>query len=309
MKMVLAIFLIALAHGASAQSVKQPSGEETAAKLTARYNDISQSCGRQKDLPASSCSGVLLRGIDSTKHYSWDPSPGSQERGGVSFSYLRKDAKFPRLAFGYKNGIIVNSDAKHLVSPEWGAVFFLRVICAFPTDAWTDRRSEYGCGQHRDSKVNSRPCVRQVGNSASQWQAHYTNVARNTDRDQCSFIDGRALSDGTLYLISPEAFYQSIVARNSPPLADKLFNTQNEVVVEVWKLGDPIRDEKLYNENLKLMPIHAFFYLNATGLVGAKKDRDRYLSKTGRKIPLIKITLPATRTQDAVFAYLPADNT
>jgi len=299
MKMVLAIFLIALAHGASAQSVKQPSGEETAAKLTARYNDISQSCGSQKNLPASSCSGVLLRGTRySTQYDSWDPSPASQQRRGVSFSYLRKDAKFPRLAFGYNNGFIVNSDAKHLVSPEWGSVYFLRVICAFPTDAWTDGRSEYGCGQHRDSGSKSRPCVRQVGNSASQWQAHYTNVARNTDRDQCSFIDGRALSDGTLYLISPEAFYQSIVARNSGPLVDKLFNTQNEVVVEVWKPGEP-----------KLMPIHAFFYLNATGLVGAKKDRDRYLSKTGRKIPLIKITLPATRTQDAVFAYLPADNT
>jgi len=76
-------------------------GAEVAAELTAQYNDKRADCGAV-NRPAFLCSGILFRGtVPSDAYHSWNPSPISQTRGGVSFSYLRADAKFDRLAYGY----------------------------------------------------------------------------------------------------------------------------------------------------------------------------------------------------------------
>ncbi|WP_434086437.1 hypothetical protein [Photorhabdus laumondii] len=83
--------------------------------------------------PAFLCSGVILRGtIHSNDYKFWQPSPSSIKSGGVSFSYLRKDAKFKRLAYGYKNGFIIFPEH---IAPEDRVDF--SVLCAFPIDGYT----------------------------------------------------------------------------------------------------------------------------------------------------------------------------
>ncbi|WDY59152.1 hypothetical protein [Pseudomonas sp. PSKL.D1] len=56
------------------------------------------------------------------------------------------------------------------------------------------------------------------------------------------------------------------------------------------------------------LPLQAFFYLNATGLADAKKDKANFLAKTSINLPLIKVTMPASQAEDAKFEYIPGDN-
>lgn len=97
------------ALGSRAAPMAQPAASrssDVAAELTAQYRDTRADCGNSNS-PAYLCSGVLFRGTRaSTAYHSWNPSPGSQQRGGVSLSYLRVDSKFNRLAYGYTNGLI-----------------------------------------------------------------------------------------------------------------------------------------------------------------------------------------------------------
>lgn len=69
----------------------QRSGSRTALYLTTDCNNTADSCGHS-GVPAFLCSGAMLRGvISSPDDHSWDPSPASIQRGGISFSYLRYD--------------------------------------------------------------------------------------------------------------------------------------------------------------------------------------------------------------------------
>ncbi|KNH40456.1 halovibrin HvnA, partial [Pseudomonas lini] len=82
------------------------SGAAVAANLTTQYNDTRPDCGKPS-MPAFLCRGVTMRSTVASNDYSsWNPSPHSQTSGGVSFSYLSKDAKFTGLVFGQKNGFI-----------------------------------------------------------------------------------------------------------------------------------------------------------------------------------------------------------
>ncbi|URM26417.1 hypothetical protein LLY42_21185 [Pseudomonas frederiksbergensis] len=91
---------------ASTLSISAQNGTTVATNLTNRYNDVRPDCGHPL-LPAFFCRGIILRStVPSDAYSSWNPSPHSQTSGGVSFTFLGKDAKFKNLVFGQKNGFI-----------------------------------------------------------------------------------------------------------------------------------------------------------------------------------------------------------
>jgi hypothetical protein len=72
------------------------------------------------------------------------------------------------------------------------------------------------------------------------------------------------------------------------------FEKQNELRIETWDPSTPAAE----------LPIQAFFYLPTTGgLDDARYDQQRYFEKTAVRVPIVKMTLPETRRQDATFSY------
>lgn len=110
------------------------SGQETADLMNSNYEKVVDNCG-SPSRPAFLCSGILFRGTDpDTSYNSWDPSPASVKSGGVSFSYLRKDAKYSKLAYSYLNGFVFYP---YSYAPN-GKNTNLDVMCMFPIDAATN---------------------------------------------------------------------------------------------------------------------------------------------------------------------------
>ncbi|MEX5624352.1 DUF2599 domain-containing protein, partial [Pseudomonas syringae] len=74
----------------------------------------------------------------------WNPSPNSEKYGGISVSWMRSDRD------GYENtGILGNkgiifTPRAYVREPQKK----IDVVCAFPIDAWTDYRTERGCGDN-----------------------------------------------------------------------------------------------------------------------------------------------------------------
>lgn len=254
-------------------------GAEVAADLTAQYQDKRADCGTQ-NRPAFLCSGVLFRGTQaSTAYHSWNPSPGSQTRGGVSFSFLRADSKFNRLAYDYRNGLIFKpyqlAEAGKL-DPE--------VLCVFPVDGWTAERNDQGCGTHGTFPVESRPCQAQGITTASQWVAHFNLTSGNKNTHQCGFDVRENGSGGAAY------FAAGLAARLLIPTES--FVQTNELVLATWA----------QMENPTPLPIQAFFYLPG-GLPGAQHDQKDYFDQAQAVIPIIAMTLPTTSANDATFSY------
>ncbi|MGF6396749.1 hypothetical protein ABH905_000415 [Pseudomonas frederiksbergensis] len=113
------------------------SGPVTAQYLTERYRNKANMCGNNPSAPAFLCSGVLLRATQhSTQFHFWNPNPAAT---GVSFSYLRADAKFNKLVFGYNNGFIfypIFFSPVDKMDPE--------ILCFFPVDGATNSREQQG---------------------------------------------------------------------------------------------------------------------------------------------------------------------
>lgn len=260
-------------------------GPETAEALNKRYADTVPDCnGASK--PAFLCSGVIIRTTTYSDQYdSWNPSPTAVRLGAVSFAYLRKDSKFSRMPWNGGNGM--------LLYPIFGAPkdkIDLDVLCSFPIDGWSDDRSGNRCGEY-PGYATSVPCEQQGITTAEQWLDIYNqNSADN--RAICAFN----VRDERNQLAGP-AFYQSLLAKSNGNPTDRRFTQHNELVHGVWEqdIGD-------------VLPIQAFFYTTEAGLVDAWKDRLNFRAKTNIDLPLIKITLPATQSQEARFDFIPADN-
>ena len=141
-------------------------GPEIAAYLTEAYNNVLTMCRNNPSAPSFLCTGVTLRATQhSTQFHFWNPNPAST---GVSFSWLRKDAKFSKLVFGYNNGFILYPD---FFKPT--GKIALAVLCFFPVDGATDHRPDEGCGQY-PNRPNSRPCQSQGITTAAHYIAHFT---------------------------------------------------------------------------------------------------------------------------------------
>ena len=256
------------------------SGPVTAQFLTERYNNRATMCRNNPSAPAFLCSGVILRATQhSTQFHFWNPNPSST---AVSFSYLRADAKFKKLVFGYNNGFILFP------------VFFSppdkidsEVLCFFPVDGGTDHRDQHGCGQS-PSFPSSRECQSQGINTAVQYIAHYNSYPAKYGY-LCGFNVRDSLNQG-----ATAAFNEAIKAQGLG--GSFAFNIQNEFRVAKW--GQDLG---------KVLPIEALFYVNDAGKAGAQYDQRDFKTQTGIWIPIIRITLPQVPTADVNFQFFAAD--
>lgn len=255
-------------------------GDDVAVRLKNLYDDTRQDCGRPS-MPAFLCSGVTFRAIwPSTDYPFWSVSPKSRESGGVSASYLRRDAKFKRLAWGLKSGFIFDTiigNPKHHVD--------YAVLCAFPIDAGTDARTQQGCADSSKTPGNTEKlCHEENVTTAEQWLVHYTAKERDHSM-QCGFD----VSDKRNEKGAP-AFYQSIRAMGM--IADESFTTQNELRIAAWKDTPPTEPSIL-----------AAFYTDKSGRDHARLYQAQWWANTHKQLPMIYMRLPETPAQDVSFSF------
>jgi hypothetical protein len=265
--------------------IQENLGEQVARHLTNRYADTRTNCGTDSR-PAFLCAGIMIRGTSSNPTYHvWNNSAGAKEKGGVSFSYLRSDTDFRKLAYSYTNGFVFTSyeHAATKIHPE--------VLCSFPIDAGTDYRVDNGCGQFREF-VGSGACHLRNILTAAQWWADYNSHPSSRHSWQCGFD----VKDSRNALAGP-AFAASVGARRHLGLEG--YEEQNEVVVKTWA------------DNLgKTLPLEAFFYIyQSTGLAVAQRNQRDLKATDGILIPIISVRLAPTQNGTATFYYIPSDQT
>ncbi|AUX73442.1 hypothetical protein [Erwinia pyrifoliae] len=271
---------IALAFSTQTLSIVTP--PRTAHDITENYYNHSKNCGSENK-PAFLCSGVLLRATAiSDKYHSWDPSPQSLKSGGVSFSYLREDAKFTRLAYGYKNGMIFYP---HNKAPS--DKYQIEVLCAFPVDADTVNRKNKGCGFHASYPGSSKSCRTMGIRTAHDWYQHYKSIDHPARQHQCGFDTQESASKNGDY------FLQSLKARRL--MGNEFLTIQNELRLARWPSGAPGK-----------LPLQAFFYIDG-GLKNAQHDQRDFYQQTGMIVPIIRLTLPRSLSSDATFSYRAGD--
>ena len=262
----------------AANAAENQTGIQTASYLNEAYNNTVTDCYGG---PAFLCSGVTFRGGQASENFHvWNPSPRSQASGGVSFSYIRSDAKFEKLAYGYTSGFILYPI---YFSPK--AKIDLDYLCAYPIDAATGNRNDKGCGSSSlvPNPEVSIKCSEQGIHTAEQWKNHWDI---NGNPGQCGFDISEATGSNTT-----ERFYQSL---RGTKLIDSINVIQNELVLATWdqNIGD-------------VLPIQAFFYTSnsSNGLKDAQFYQRDFYETEGIWVPVIKFTLPEKITDDAQFSY------
>lgn len=268
------------------QVPQMPSGVGVAAELQKRYDETIRMCNGASSQPAFLCSGLMLRATDTPNGFHvWDPSPGAIELGGMSFSYLRKDASFRHMPWDRNNGYIIYPVLKRPV----GTVQTM-VLCVFPIDGATWGRDKPGCGASDVYPVVSKRCQSQNITTAEQWVAH--TFTHNVDyfRYQCSFDVRDEMNE-----LAADSFYQAIRAIALKPVGRPGFNEFSELIIKTWPKGIPAQ-----------LPIEAFFYVDSGLAVARYNQRDFYNESKGKIVPIIKLTMP-TSTQNARFEFRQED--
>lgn len=262
----------------------------TAKDITERYYYTPDDCGGP-NRPAFLCSGVLLRATRySPKFHSWNPSPQAQTDGGISFLFLRKDAKFSKLPLHYTNGTIFY--------PELGTTRpkskrSIEYLCAYPVDGYTDDRYDNGCGMKKNKDSRTRPCELQNIYTGSDWVKRFGHD-QSFAHEACGFTVAykRNVKGGTA-----KSFMASLKAAQL--LGKKAFYDWNEIVAKTWQQNQG-----------KTLPIEAFFYLKKEGQIAreaARSDQIDLFRTEGVWVPVIVLTLPQDTNDDATFHYHPDD--
>jgi len=269
---------------ARAPVIQENLGEQVARHLTSRYADTRSDCGKPS-MPSFLCSGVMLRGTSSDpKYHVWDNSPASINKGGVSFSYLRADTDFKKLAYSYNNGYIFESyvHAGDKIHPE--------ILCSFPIDAATSHRSDAGCGMY-PGYAGSGPCHLKGVTTSGQWWEDYTSHPTDRRIRQCGFDVRNSRNE-----LGGPAFAASVGARAD--LGAEGYETQNEIILKTW------------DDNLgRVLPLEAFFYIGAAGLPVAQRNQRDLRATDGILIPIISVRLAPTQDGRATFYYIASDQT
>lgn len=266
-------------------------GPETASFLTTLYHRKFPNCNNSDSQPSFLCSGVTLRVTvkDPEEQYKvWDPSPTSITSGGVSFSYLRADANFGRLAWGHGNGLILY--------PIFGAPpdkIDLDYLCSYPMDAWTWHRTS-PCGHHVDYPALSQLCHLAGVTTAQQWLGIWTMPGGNEHLRQYGFD----VNDDRNQLAGP-AFYASVLGKVL--IGARGFAEHNEIIIKTWTPGRP-----------NTFPIMAFFFVAGgtnEGLPDARYNQRDFYNSTNPKIvvPIIRLTPANSATESATFTYVASD--
>jgi len=245
-------------------------GYEVAERLNARYADTADIC--PDGSAAYNCNGVLIRTTDaSTQFHAWDPSLGSIERNGISFSYLRADIRFNVLGWEKGQGLIM----KELAAPS---AHPLTLRCSFPFDGDTFDRTD-SCNENTRSPVESRPCDEQGITTVAQWLSHFH--ALSAASMSCS-LNGSAAQ----FAVSTQARAQ--IANYQDAF--------NEVIIANWGRDIPAQ-----------IPLEAFFYLlGSPGLPGAQFFQHDYFTRTGKFLPIVRVNLAPTANAPS-FSYDPQD--
>ncbi len=245
-------------------------GYQVAARLNARYADTAMAC--RDGSAAYNCNGVLIRTTDaSPAFHAWNPSPGSIERNGVPFSYLRADIFLPILAWAKNAGLIM----KELGAPT-GHALILR--CSFPYDGATFYRSD-SCNAHSSAPVASRPCSEQ---GIATVDAVITHIYA-----QSSLYYGCSLKGDQV------PFAVSIEARARLKPNDQ--KVHNEVTLANWPQDIPTQ-----------LPLEAFFYVAVSGRPSAQFFQQDYFQQTGRFLPIVRVDFDAV-TSAYSFYFEPDD--
>lgn len=261
--------------------------------LTANYNNVAINCGSSRK-PAFLCSGVLIRATSYSPRYNmWDPSPGSISRGGVSFSYIRKDVKLNRLVHDKDSGVIFYPSLLRPAEKDE-----IEALCSFPIDGWTDgRQGKGGCEAHYNYLADSGNCQGQGILTADAWIKHFNAISDgNKNQHQCGF----KVSIGTSG--SAAIFLESLKSQNSL-YSGEVATQQNEIILSTWATsgGWPgLPAESIHPERL---PIQAFFYTTPNGLKDARSYQLSYYNQYEIAIPVVKVTFPNNKTEDVKFSF------
>lgn len=332
---------------ASASGISQASpGTDTASLMEYWYRLTARDCGGRL---ASDCSGLVFRGITSKQVFlPWDPSPYSHSleaggtgiaMGGTSVSYLRTDTEYDGLGLFKFNGFaLIPND---FVNKE--KHFTLKVLCAFPIDAWTNLRTEGGCGDYQENGntlgVVEDYCQKLSIATAKAWMDHYYRQANDPDPNkahkfQCGFDTTR---DYFATYTKADAFNTFVEARkllaSDPQESADARVTQTELRVETWpnnvfwkrdwgSSGRVKFDAPVFSDNDPLkatyreLPIAAFVYIGDIGktdaqmlaaLELAQDDQRRWIEQGNSWKPIVRVQLPRTTAEDARFAYYAQD--
>jgi hypothetical protein len=252
----------------------RPRGEEVADALNARYTDTTLTCTGNK--PAYYCNGVIIRSTQDGNYDPWNPSPAAVRLGGVSFSYMRKDAYVTSLY--HASGFTFLPQEQAVANGKTA-----EYLCIYAYDAGTlvGVRGAQGCGLKPRSATNAdaSTCASVGVQTVAQWYA-YTRTIANRDY-QCSL--------STANVAQFAASFQ--VRANRPPNMDALWN---EMMVRTWAQNIPAS-----------LPLEAFFYVSATGKNEARTYQTKYKARTGGWLPIIKLDL--TKMNGTPFSYADTD--
>lgn len=247
-------------------------GAQVAQGLNARFQETGPCPGDQADYQ---CNGVFIRVVDYSPAFrAWNPSPGAQKLGGVSFSYIRRDLKTLKLQENRSHGLIL-TEGNRWVAP----LLPLEVLCAYPYDGGTATRAGSGCGENKGYAGSGRCVLRDI-NTVAQWRASFTQYPPVEARydHQCSFDPDKA------------GFDLSLQARENPE-QENIRWRQNEVVIKTWA------------QNVHNLPVEAFFYTSTAGREPARSIQKDFYKSTGRFVPVIQVALSAPE----VFTYRASD--
>ncbi|WP_139831524.1 MULTISPECIES: hypothetical protein [unclassified Pseudomonas] len=265
------------------RSAFQKQGEAVATALADRYADTRKDCGSASK-PAFLCAGILFRGtIHSTQYHFWNPSPIAVEKGGLSFSYLRRDSQYRQIDSTYDHGFVFHPILDTPVGKR-----HIEVLCVFPIDGATFDRENPGCGAHRAYPQQSRRCQSQGITTAEQWMAHTVRPGVAQGHYQCSFDVRDQMNDA-----AADAFYQAL--RVMTLHQDVAFHSRNELMLATWPQDIPGE-----------LPIQALYYTGG-GLTSAQYDQQDFYDRSGLRLPIIRIELPQTPAHQARFVFDPAD--
>lgn len=240
--------------------------------LNANYNKIVSDCGSPRR-PAFLCSGVMIR-VTSTSHdyHTWDPSPNSITRGGVSFTFLRKDIRVHINYSGKTSGIIYYPS---MLKPAWKGQ--AEIMCAFPIDGFTGGRVN-SCGVSETLPNGSEPCQDQGINNAETWYQHFVSVpdiGNQREQHQCGFTMSIGTQDTAN--VFNENLKEIYKIQSLQP-----FYEYNEIVIKTW----PTVNGQIPNP--EALPIQAFFYRD-NGLEDAQYFQQDYYNVTKIWIPIVKM--------------------
>lgn len=247
-------------------------GAQVVHGLNARYQNTGPCPGEEADYQ---CNGVFIRVVDYSPAFrAWNPSPGAQKLGGVSFSYIRRDLKTLKLQENRTHGLIL-TEGNRWVAP----LLPLEVLCAYPYDGGTATRAGNGCGENKGYAGSGRCALRDI-TTVAQWRSRFTQYPPNEARydHQCSFDADKA------------GFSLSLQARENPDQENVRWR-QNEVVIGTWA------------QNVHNLPVEAFFYTSTGGLEPARNIQRDFYKSTGRFVPVVRVALSAPD----VFTYRASD--